>query len=61
MWVIGAGIAMGGLVSLAFAPVLWCIIAILGGIFIATVTDWRTLQKESRHNEWRRAYPTYKY
>lgn len=61
MWVIGAGIAMGGFVSLAFAPLWWSIIVILGGILIATVTDWRTFQKENRHNKWRRTYPTYKY
>ena len=61
MWMIGAGIAVAGLLSMVFAGIGLGLLVIAAGALIMAACCWGELRAESRANEWRRAYPSYKY
>lgn len=61
MWQVGAGLACAGLLSMVFTGIGIGLMIIGIGAAIVAMGCWSELRAESRANEWRRAYPSYKY
>lgn len=61
MWIIGAGIAIAGLLSMVFTGILIGLGVIILGAALMVLGEWAEIRAESKRNEWRRAYPSYKY
>ena len=61
MWIIGAGIAIAGLMSMVFAGILVGLVVRALGAVLMVLGEWSEVQAERKRNEWRRAYPSYKY
>lgn len=61
MWVIGGGIMVAGLLSMVFAGIGIGMLMIGLGAVVAAASCWCELQAERKANEWRKAYPSYKY
>ena len=61
MWQVGAGLACAGLLSMVFAGIGIGLVVMGIGAAIVAMGCWNELRAESRANEWRRAYPSYKY
>lgn len=61
LMMIGAGIALGGLVAGSFAG-LGLALGICGiGALLLIVAGWQSEKREREAESWRAAYPSYKY
>lgn len=61
MWTVGAGIMVCGLLSMALIGIPMGLLIIGAGAALAGAASWAELQTEAKKNEWRKAYPSYKY
>lgn len=61
MWVIGAGIMVGGLISMVFAGIGTGLIAMAIGAIIAIMGDESDRWQERQAAQQYKNYPTYKY
>lgn len=61
MWVIGAGIMVGGFLSMVFAPMVLGLIAMGIGFLFFVAEYAEEKQIENKQNAWRKEYPSYKY
>ena len=61
MWIIGAGIMVGGFLSMVFAPIVLGLIAMSIGFLFFVAEYIEEKQIENKQNAWRKEYPSYKY
>lgn len=62
MWTIGAGIMIGGLISMVFVPmVLGFVVIGIGAALALAANEYEQWQECEKNNSWRKEYPTYKY